>query len=174
MLNRNVVVEDRNIRRDERITAADLDRFIRQSPARKFLRTNIPVAIYSAQDTAKSGILRRLLRNIGRPPVILDSMQIQRSEQNIRSYMRSRGYFDSELTYSVETNRHKAKVTYYIDQREPYRIGEVRYRFFDDFLQPLVLRDTAKTLVREGQVFDINVMNAERSRITEGLKRQGF
>lgn len=174
LLNRNVIKVDRQTPRKERISAEEFDRFVRQTPARKLLRTNIPVAIWSASDTSRNNFGNRLLRSLGSRPVVLDSAQLLRSAGNIESYMRSRGYYQSELDWRVETRGRKAKVIYEVTQGEPYRIGDITYRFRDEFLRPAVLSNSGSRLINPGDVFDIGQLNAERSRIADQLKNSGY
>ena len=174
LLNRNEIRVDKATPRHERITEEELDRFVRQTQTRKFLRTNIPATIYSASDTSRNNLGNRILRGLGSQPVVLDSATIRRSAANIESYLRSRGYYDSQLDWKVDTRGRKAKVTYCITQGDPYRIAKVDYRFRDEFLRPVMTPGMANSLVREGDIFDIGVLNAERSRITDYLKNRGY
>lgn len=174
LLNRNVIKTDRQTPRKERITEDELDRFVRQTQARKLLGTNIPVVLYSAADTSRNGFFSRILRGLGAKPIVLDSAMIRRSAGNIESYMHSRGYYDSQLDWRVDTRRRKAKVTYAVTQGEPYRIAGVRYRFRDEFLRPVLEPDMDNSLVRAGDIFDIGMLNRERSRIADYLKNRGY
>ena len=173
-LNSVTIETDRSAPKNDRLTESDLDRYVRQSPANKFLGTNLPQLIYSAQDTAKNNLWSRAMRNFGAAPVIYDSALTIRSAENIRSYMRSRGFFASNLTYDVGLKGDKASVTYKIIQGEPYRIGDIRYDFRDEFLRPVVMRDSARTLLRTGDLFDVGTLDAERARITDYLKERGY
>ncbi|MDL2320662.1 hypothetical protein LJC45_05990, partial [Alistipes sp. OttesenSCG-928-B03] len=174
LLNRNVIVTDHSVPVGERVTAEEVDRFVRQTPARKLLRTNTLLAIWSMNDTTSNSLPNRIARGLGSAPTVLDSAMIYRSASNIESYLRSRGYYDSQLEWKVETRKRKAKVTYAITQGEPYRIGDVRYVFRDEHLRPVVLQDTTATLLHTGDVFDIGVLNAERSRISDDLRNRGY
>jgi outer membrane protein assembly factor BamA len=174
MLSKNIVEPDRNTDRKERIPQEELTNYVRQSPTKKFLGTNLNMWIYCASDSTKNDWWNRTLRKIGDAPTILDSAAAKRSADNIQAYMRARGYLDAKASYSVKTKRHKATVTYDISQGEPYRIGTVSYRFRDEFLLPVVMQDSARTLVRSGEIFDKNILNSERSRITDNLKNKGY
>ena len=83
LLNRNIIKTDRETPAGERISDEDINRYVRQTPARKLLRTNIPVAIYSLSDTARHNFFSRIFRTLGSAPVVLDSAQIVRSARNI-------------------------------------------------------------------------------------------
>lgn len=57
---------------------------------------------------------------------------------------------------------------------QPYRIGKIRYDFRDRFLKAIILSDSSKTLLHEGDPFNANVLDKERTRITNFLKNQGY
>jgi outer membrane protein assembly factor BamA len=173
-LSRSTVHADRTAPRDERIEADELERFVRQRPSRKLLRTNIPAAIYSASDTLRDGFVDRLLRTVGSAPVVLDTVQMRRSATNIEGYLRSRGFYDSRLEVRLDTARRRARVAYCVTQGVPWRIGEVDYLFRDESLRDEVLADTAARLVRSGDIFDLEVLDAERSRIANSLRNRGY
>ncbi|MFQ8805557.1 MAG: hypothetical protein ACLR8Y_11165 [Alistipes indistinctus] len=88
--------------------------------------------------------------------------------------MDSKGFLDSEVIPTVDTADRKAQVTYHARQGEPFRIGTIRYDFRDRFVEAIILSDTANTLLHTGNIFDANVLDNERARITNFLKNQGY
>ena len=100
----------------------------------------------------------------------------ERSAQNLKVYMDTRGFFSSQATFEVDTTsrRRRAKVVYRTRQGEPYRIDSISYDFQDKFLEQIILPDTANTLIRPGRVFDIAVLDRERERVTAFLKERGY
>ncbi len=111
LLNRNVIGTDKHAPRAERITGEELERFVRQGQTRKLLGTNIPAALYSAADTARTGLPGRILRNLGAEPVVLDSAMIGLSAANIESYLHSRGYYDGRLDWRGGTRGERGSPT---------------------------------------------------------------
>lgn len=176
MLTENKIEIDKSAPKDERVSASDLDRYIRQTPAKKFLGMNIPVWIYNQANPDKNNGWNRLLRRIGNEPTIFDSTLTIQSNRNIKQYLNSRGFYDSKSDYAVrykQRNR-KASVTYSIKQGEPYRIKSVSYDYQDKFLAQVIRQDSAGILVKAGDIFDIDMLNSERQRISTYLKNQGY
>ena len=64
----------------------------------------------------------------------------------------------------------KRRSLYHARQGEPFRIGTIRYDFRDRFVKAIILSDTANTLLHTGNIFDANVLDNERARITNFLK----
>ncbi len=105
----------------------------------------------------------------GAPPTILDSALILRSERNIEAYLRGRGYYDSRLDWRIDLRGHRARTTYTITQGQPYRIGNVSYVLYDSL--PV---DTLGRLINPGDVFDVEVLDAERRRIMADMRHRGY
>ena len=160
--------------KEDQITKLELDKYIRQQPNKRFLGTNLPIWIYSQADTAKNNGWNRFKRRLGAAPVLLDSAQTALSAGGMKIYMDSKGFLDSEVIPTVDTADRKAQVTYHARQGEPFRIGTIRYDFRDRFVKAIILSDTANTLLHTGNIFDANVLDNERARITNFLKNQGY
>ena len=167
---------DKSVARSERIKAEELSKYIRQSPNKHFLGTNFYVQVYNLANPAKDNWWNNLKRKIGEEPVILDNNETEKSADNLKIYLDSRGYFASTVNYSVDTiyNKKKAKVTYSLKQNQPYIIDTIRYNFRDRFLEPILLPDTVNCLIHKGDIFNIATLDAERERIAQMLKQRGY
>lgn len=174
LLVRNKVEADREVPRDERIAAPEMEKYVRQSPNKRLLGTNFYLWVYNSANPDKHNWWNNFKRRIGEEPVIWDSAQTLMSVGNIKTYMDSRGYFDSRETFTVDTSRRKARITYTAHQGRPYRIESIDYDFRDKFLRNIILSDTSRTLLHTGDVFDITVLDKERVRITDYLKDRGY
>ncbi len=167
---------DRETPRSERIPADELEKYIRQSLNKRFLGTNLYVALYNSADTLKDNGWNRWKRRTGERPVLLDVGAVERSRENLKGYFDSKGYFASEVDYRIDTTsrRKRAKVTFSTTQGEPYIIDSLSYEFHDRFLKQIVMPDMVNSLLHEGDRFDIEQLDLERKRISERLKTVGF
>ena len=97
-------------------------------------------------------------------PCLLDMSLTEQSVRNPKVYMDYRGFFSSQATYEVDTTSRKKRafITYRTVQREPYRINRLSYDFRDRFLEQIILPDTVHSLLRTGEVFDMEVLDQER------------
>ena len=170
------IEEDKNAPRNERVKSDDVTRYLRQKPNKRFLGTDFYAWIYLMANPDKDNWWNNLKRKMGEQPVLFNERDTERSVTNLKLYLESRGYYASDVTYKVDTtSRHKrAKVYYYLNQGEPYRIDTISYDFKDRFLEPVVLPDTVNTLLHKGEIFDISVLDAERNRIATYLKDRGY
>lgn len=179
LLRRNVVEIEgvHNSSRRERVLPKDLMQYVQQRPNNRLLGVGIYLGVYNLTDTAKHNGWQRFWRErIGEAPVIYDPRQAARSREMMQVYLTSRGYLDGTVRDTVEYHRRKRKVTvrYVAREGRPFTVSEIRYRIDDPFLAPIILSDTAASLLRVGMIYDREVFDAERERISARLQDRGF
>lgn len=176
LLQKVKIEDDKEVPRSERITSDQLKRYLRQRPNKHFLGTDFYVWVYNQANPKKENWWNDLKRRIGQEPVLLDMDLTEKSAENFKGYMNSRGFYSSRVTYRVDTTsrRKRASITYRTVQGKPYRIDSISYDFKDRFLRQIVLPDTTHTLIHRGDIFDIHVLDEERSRIATFLRERGY
>ena len=175
-LQRVRIEDDKQTPRHERITPPELEQYVRQTPNKRFLGTNFYVWSYNLANPDKDNWWNNFKRKVGEAPVLLDMALTQRSAQNLKTYMNSRGYYSSRVDFEVDTTRRRkrAYVTYRTHQGEPYRITSISYDFRDRQLQPIIESDSAASLLRVGNIFNITELDKERERIATFLNDRGY
>ena len=140
-LQRVRIEDDKATPRRERIAASELEKYVRQTPNKRLLGTNFYVWLYEQADSARDNGWNNWKRRVGEAPVLFDLSLTERSVQNLKVYMDSKGFFSSRATCEVDTvsRRRRAKVTFRTFQGAPYRIDTVSYEFQDHSLSPLIL-----------------------------------
>ena len=94
-LQRVEIEDDKQTPKKERITALTLEEYVRQTPNKRFLGTNFYVWAYNLANPDKDNWWNNLKRKIGEEPVLLDTTLTEKSAQNLKTYMNSRGYYSS-------------------------------------------------------------------------------
>ena len=175
-LQRVKIEDDHQVARRDRITSYTLEEYVRQSPNKRFLGTNFYVWAYNLADPQKQNWWNNLKRKVGEEPVLLDVSLTHKSAQNLKTYMDSRGYYSSDVTYEIDTTRRakRAYVTYRTRQGEPYKISSLSYDFRDREIAPVIESDTAQSLIKVGNTFDITALDKERERIASYLNNRGY
>ncbi|MFI3266442.1 MAG: BamA/TamA family outer membrane protein [Rikenellaceae bacterium] len=168
------VADADSLSRKERVQGEELYKYVKQTPNKRFLGTNFYAWMYSLANPEKEGWLSRLVRKIGEEPVIYDSTLCDRSVRDMDLYMYGRGFLRASTGFTLDTAKKRAKVQYTAIQSEPYRIGSIKYNFRDDFLGPIILADQKNSLIRVGDIFDINELDKERGRIAKVLNNDGM
>lgn len=170
--------DDKLTPRDERITVDKdgIDVYVRQSPNKRFLGIDFYVWVYQHANPDKDNWWNNFKRKIGEEPVLLDMELTEKSITNLETYLRTKGYFHSDVTYDIDTTRRarRAEITYKIRQGEPTRINSVKYGFRDSSLRSVVLADSSASLIKRGDALDITLLDAERERIASNLNNRGY
>ena len=115
------------------------------------------------------------LLNVGEPPVIYDSFLVQKSAKQIKLFLNNKGYFISTVSDSIAyKGKKKVNVFYKIKASAPYTFNNLTYKIQDETLTQFVFKDTSNTLLKKGKNYDVDVIQKERERITNGLNNNGY
>jgi outer membrane protein assembly factor BamA len=117
---------------------------------------------------------REWIMSQGEAPVILDSSLTQKSTEQIKTFLFNKGYFNGGVKDSIHIRGKKAEVIYIIKPGKPYKIHQIEYLFEDPGLAAEILSDTANSKIRRNEVYDQDILDAERDRITTELNNAGY
>ncbi len=117
---------------------------------------------------------RKYLRKIGEAPVILDTFEIQKSENNIKKYLYNKGYYNCTVESEIKYKRKKAKVTYIIQPNVPFTINKVTINADDYEIDKFINQFNNSSLLKPNDNLDIDNVNRERNRITSILRNNGY
>ena len=125
----------------------------------------------------------------GEPPVLLDSTLVRRTVEQIRNYAFKEGWFAAQVSDTIRSTRRrwpwggcsdvpykkpKANVQYVVKSGRPWTICTVAHRVDDPALAAFLREDSVNSLIKPGDRFDGDVIDAERARITQELKVLGY
>lgn len=113
---------------------------------------------------------------IGEAPVILDTVLARRSASQMELFLKNHGYFDARVQDSVaiDTNSRKAKVFYTVSAGRPYRFSDIAYDIDDQSIREIYMSNWASTLVKKGDIYNADLLDQERDRITAMLRNEGY
>lgn len=116
------------------------------------------------------------LRDIGEAPVILDSALTEQTRNQLSKYLFSKGFFNNAVTDSIKFDRKtkKAIVNYNLIPKSPYIINSITYQMDDPKLGELILKDTVKSILKRGMIYDTEKFQEERQRITNHALNNGY
>lgn len=159
------------------LSISQLRGLVRQNPnARFFSLFKMPLATYSLSGRDSTQWLNRMLRSIGEPPVVFDSIHAVRTALDLKQELRNEGYMRAEVSFDVDYHRKKADVMYHLKPGLPYFINNVKYRVDDPELAALLRHtaDSTRRLLTEGMKFDVSRLDAERKRLTSLMNDNGY
>jgi outer membrane translocation and assembly module TamA len=119
---------------------------------------------------------RESIMETGEPPVILDTLLTKITRNQLQKFVFSRGYFDSKVRDSlvVDKKAKRAKTFYIITKSNPYYIRNIDYKIEDPLIEYFILNDTISSLIKHNMVYDEDIMQKERERITESQLNNGY
>ncbi|MFA5326673.1 MAG: BamA/TamA family outer membrane protein [Prolixibacteraceae bacterium] len=163
-----VKVDDKNLKREE------LKTHIRQKDNLRILGVlKFHLGMYNLSSSKKED---DWLKRIGEAPVLYDDFQTQRSIEQLKIYLKNKGYYNAVIGDSIEINEAKKKLTltFKIKAGQPYRIYNYVYSIRDPNLREIIQKDSVNQLLKRNDIFDLDVLNAERLRITKYLNNRGY
>lgn len=156
------------------ISKDELSGYIRQKPnARVFGIFRMQLGIYnlSGNDTAKW--INRTLRKIGDEPVLLNRVQTKITMQQLTQLYKNKGYINASVDTTITYKNKKAKVDYHIKSNKPYRLGRYDVQIENELLTAIA-QDTSRSVIKPDMLFDTDVFEAERNRISSQFRELGY
>lgn len=116
------------------------------------------------------------LEDIGEAPTVLDTTRTRLSLARLSAYYRSKGYFTNSTTYEIDTTKQnkKAKINYHIELGDPYIIDSLGNDILSTAIDSLYFLNSANSIIKEGQQFDLSNFNKERERLTGIFRNNGI
>jgi outer membrane protein assembly factor BamA len=170
------LLDEVHISTDNRdVKPSALSPYIRQNAnARLFSLFKTQLYIYDMSGRDSTRWINRMLRKIGDAPVIYDENEAERTRSEIRQAVRNMGYLAADVGYEEKTKRKKMNLHYRVRTGEAYKIGSLSYNVGDSLVANYMYADTASSLIKTGSPLDVNVLDAERQRVTSLLLRNGY
>ena len=171
MLSKNTLKADQ-----EDFNLSNLNPYIRQSANSKwFSLVKIPLGVYAMSGTDTTKWMNRFLQRVGEAPVIFDTLQAQLTCRDLTTAMQNMGHLHASTEMKVKTKGKKLKAEYLLHPNEQYYIRNMNWDIHDNRIKELFLTEMQESqLLKEGNVFSIDNLEAERKRITNILMSKGY
>lgn len=169
---------------------SDLKSYIRQQPNYKMFGINKTMfQIYNLAGKDSTKWLNKFLKKIGEEPVIFDSTLVEKTDSELKKLFVNKGYLNVEVSSDVLLNNKKAKVIYSIKGNTPYKIHNYTTNIGDSTLNMELFGGNNKepeqrvagephnvrvSYIKEGMLFDRNILDKERERLTSLLRNRGY
>ena len=156
------------------ISKLELKEYLRQTPnAAVFGVFRMQLGIYNMAGKDTTKWLNRFWRKIGDPPVIYNSSLTTLSTQQLQLQLQNKGYINAIVQNNVKFIGKKAQISYIINSNKPYKIRDYKVDLKNNLLNE-ISNDTSKSLVHPEMLFDVDVLNAERERISTKFRQEGY
>lgn len=117
-----------------------------------------------------------LWRNIGEKQVLISEANIAETASKMKKFLNDAGFRDAEVRYNLDTTRKNKRlnVTYIIDEKIGYSIDTVQYFASDPVIDSLLRSNEKLQLITKGSLFDLRLVSAEKLRLEQLLKNNGY
>lgn len=158
------------------ILEEDLTGLTRPKPNRKILGIPLKLIFFNmAGNPNKKGFIRKTLRKLGEPPVLLSDLNLAHNEKVLQSYLENRGYFHAGVTGDTTVKAKKAHATYSVQTGSIYTIKDIVFPHDSASQLGMAVKNTQpNTLIKTGVPFNLDLIKAERLRIDADLKENGY
>ncbi|KAA2224642.1 translocation and assembly module lipoprotein TamL [Chryseobacterium sediminis] len=111
---------------------------------------------------------------VGEKPVLLGDVDREFNKDIIENYSENKGYFNARASYDTVSKNKKAQVIYTVRPGSRYLIDGVKFQKDSTLVNQEIQSFSNRTLLKNGNPFDLDVIKAERERIDTRLKERGF
>ncbi|MEP0711068.1 BamA/TamA family outer membrane protein [Algoriphagus sp.] len=153
----------------------ELESLLRPEPNSKILGMYVGLWAHYKGTKEKPGFINRFLnKKLGEEPVYFSQVTPSRTEDLILNRLENRGFFYSTATSEVTRKEKFASVSYSASISTPYKLTELVVARDSMEIDREIIALMDESLLEEGSRFDLNTLNAERTRIDSALKAKGY
>lgn len=141
-------------------------------------RTPFPLGLwaYNAFVDDSTGLRHWMFKTFATQPIYISTVNPTFRSDVAENTLRNYGYFDSNVSYSVDTlpDGRKAKLSYTLHLGEPWRYGKIEYNGFSPKMDSLIHALWHQRLIREGEQLSYTALSGERNRLFTLFREQGY
>jgi hypothetical protein len=151
----------------------ELKPYVRQLPNYKMFGLNkTKFQLYNLAGKDSSKRINRIIQKIGEPPVVFDSTLVYKTTSEFKKLFVNKGYLNADVSSEIRLKNKRADVIYRVKGNEPYRIRNYSQSIEDSEIgKELTARVPS---IKEGMLFDRDMLNGERMRISDFLRDHGY
>jgi len=168
-----------NIKTDNKdIKQSDVKEYLRQTPnaaifAGIFGGIKMQLGVYNLAGKDSTKWLNKMWKRMGDEPVIYNSMLTSMSVQQIQKQLENKGYINAIVKRDVNFKGKKAVINYHITANKPYTLRDYAISLKNTALTEIAV-DTARSLIRNNMLFDVDILDTERERIANRFRQSGY
>ncbi len=173
----SVKVKDSVIKRkDRKALEKELKSLLRPLPNKQILGLRPKLLIYNlAGEPKKEKGIRYWLRNkVGEAPVLFSKVDLDYNAAVLRNFTENRGYFKTRVSADSTAKNKRATAEYTVWPKRQYKIKTVTFPEDSTTLGKEIAKTSRRTLLKEGNPYDLEIIKLERDRIDARLKEKGY
>ena len=143
-----------------------------------YYRTPFPYAlwVWNAFSDATNPIGKWIAKSFGKAPVLMSWVNPELRASVAESVLKSHGYFHGNVTFQAITQRNpkKAKLGYVVDMGHLFTLDSISYDNFPASADSLLRANMADAKVKRGAPFEVSALDAERKRVSNLFRNNGY
>lgn len=162
---------------NDELDVTEMQSYLRQLPNHKMLWSiKFRLGFYNMSGKDSTNWWNRWMRKLGEPPVIYDPALAEASASQLKQYLANKGYFNAQVEIDSVVNERKRKIalSYNLMPEERKIISSVDYEFPDSTIEKIVMADSADFLAFPGRPLDKDLLEAQRTVVTDALRNKGY
>lgn len=122
----------------------------------------------------EKGLWYSLQQKVGQPPVVLDSLAVDRTSERMEQQLFNLGHFRAEVEPHIQSKKKKARVQYTVAVQPPYRIDTISYDQLPTDLLRIARARRKDKAVQVGQPYRLTDLRTEVRRIEQEMQKLGY
>ena len=158
-----------------KVNTSMLSGYLLQQPNSRWASLfKLPLGIYLMSNPQSNSSFQRFLRRMGEAPVVYDSVQAERGRIRMEDALCNMGYLHAHIGMMESYHKHKVRVRYILHPGPRYHVDSMAVEVQDTAIARELQQIANATLLHKGMPFDANILNQERSRLTNHLTDNGY
>lgn len=142
------------------------------------VRSPFPVGlwVWNACAGKQGGFAKWMMKTFGTNPVLMSWVNPELRTSVANEVLRAHGYFRGKVSYEVvqQKNPKKAKIGYTVDMGHLFTVDTLQYVGFPPAADSLIRSAAAQAKIKAGDAFDVSTLDAERTRISNLFRNNGY
>lgn len=136
----------------------------------------IGLRIYNKYNNINTPFARWMVNKFGSEPVLMSTANPEMRSVVAKNILRNNGYFSGSVKYDVfqKDGSRKAKVGYTVNMGQLYRVDTLKYIGFTPEQYSLIDSTFSERMVKSGDAFAVSALDAERIRLSNLFRNNGY
>lgn len=144
-----------------------------------YVRSPFPIGlwVYNWNIKKEKGLKWWLYKKLAKKPVLISDVQPELRLKMVENNMQDFGFYGTKTRYEIiphKRNPKKARISYWVDLPRPFHYGTIQLWGWNHKMDSIVRASMRFSELKTGQQYDVNILNAERQRISDRLRNQGY
>lgn len=144
-----------------------------------YVRTPLPIGLWAYNylyTDRKTGFRAWLFDKLAKNPVLISDVRPEARLNVVHQILENRGYFGAWSSYEMHRQRNprKARLSYFVHVPHPSFYSSIEYPAVTNPVTHVIDSLRGSSLLWVGQQYDVSILTAERARIVNNLRDQGF